>query len=144
MSKRGGVEDTRLEAESKPRTQKKPEAKAKDSPSEDRLSRGQDRNALGQGPTTQAQVFSKKKRGLQKIFSGDLKKKSSKKFSGKKVKKKFFSGDLQLRKIKKGLQQSFARFLTFSNKILTVQKIVLSSSRGQSSFRGASRPRPKT
>ena len=39
----GGVEDTRLEA------------KAKDSPSDDRSSRGQ-------GPRTQAQVFSKKKR----------------------------------------------------------------------------------
>ena len=38
----------------RPRTQKKSEAKAKDSPSEDRTSRGQ-------GPRTQAQVFSKKK-----------------------------------------------------------------------------------
>ena len=47
---RGGVEDTRLEA----KDTKKSEAKAKDSPSEDRPSRGQ-------GPKTQAQVLSKKK-----------------------------------------------------------------------------------
>ena len=48
---RGGVEDTRLEA--------------KDNLYEDRPSRGQ-------GPRTQPQVFSKKKKGLQKLFSGDL------------------------------------------------------------------------
>ena len=54
---RGGVEDTRLEA------------KAKDSLSEDRHSRGQ-----GQGPRTQPQVFSKKKKkkGSSKKFSGNL------------------------------------------------------------------------
>ena len=52
---------------------------------------------------------------------------------------------LQLRKTKKVLQ-SFPRFLAFSNNISTVQKIMLSSSRGQGSFRGfeASRPRPRT
>ena len=44
---------------------------------------------------------------------------------------------------KKGLRKFSARFLAFSNKISTVQKIVLSSSRGQGNFRGleASRPR---
>ena len=47
---------------------------------------------------------------------------------------------------KKGVHKFSARFLAFSNEISTVQKIVLSSSRGQGSFRGleASRPRPKT
>ena len=47
---------------------------------------------------------------------------------------------------KKGVRKFSARFLTFSNKILTVQKIVLSSSRGQGNFWGleASRPRPRT
>ena len=47
---------------------------------------------------------------------------------------------------KKGVRKFFARFLAFSNKISTVQKIVLSSSRGQGNFRGleASRPRPRT
>ena len=47
---------------------------------------------------------------------------------------------------KKGARKFFAMFLAFSNEISTVQKIVLSSSRGQGSFRGleASRPRPRT
>ena len=47
---------------------------------------------------------------------------------------------------KKGICKFSARFLAFSNKISTVQKIVLSSSRGQGNFRGpkASRPRPRT
>ena len=94
----------------RPRTQKKSEAKAKDSLSEDRHSRGQ-------GPRTQAQVLSKKKKGLHKNFSSDLHQNT---FS-----KKFFKR---------------------STKILTIQKLVLSSSRGQANFRGleASRPRPRT
>ena len=47
---------------------------------------------------------------------------------------------------KKGVCKVSARFLAFSNKISTVQKIMLSSSRGQGNFRGleASRPRPRT
>ena len=46
---------------------------------------------------------------------------------------------------KKGVRKFSARFLAFSNEISTVQKIVLSSSRGQANFRGleASRPRPR-
>ena len=46
---------------------------------------------------------------------------------------------------KKGVRIFSARFLGFSNEISAVQKIVLSSSRGQGNFRGleASRPRPK-
>ena len=45
---------------------------------------------------------------------------------------------------KKGLRRLSARFLPFLSNISTVQKIVLSSSRGQGDFRGlgASRPRP--
>ena len=47
---------------------------------------------------------------------------------------------------KKGICKFSARFLAFSNKLSTVQKIVLSSSRGQGNFWGpnASRPRPRT
>ena len=47
---------------------------------------------------------------------------------------------------RKGVRKFSARFLAFSNEISTVQKIVLSSSRGQADFRGleASRPRPRT
>ena len=120
---RGGVEDTRLEA------------KAKDKPS-----RGQ-----GQGPRTQAQVFSKIK-GFQKIFSSNLKKKFFKIFfRRKRSSKNFFSGNFHLRKTKKGLRKFSARILALSNQISTVQKIVLSSSRGQGNFRGLepSRPRPR-
>ena len=52
---------------SRPRTEKKPEAKAKDSSSEDRPSRGQRQECSRPRPRTQAQVFSKKKRS-SKIF----------------------------------------------------------------------------
>ena len=76
VSSRGGVEDTRLMAKAK--GTKKSEAKAKDSPSEDRPS-------WGQGPRTQAQVFSKKERSSKKFFRRSPKKRSS----------KFFSGNLQ-------------------------------------------------
>ena len=85
LSNRGGVEDTRLEA--------------KDSPTEDKPSRGQ-------GPRTQAQVLSKKK-GLQK-----------KNFCRSPEKTVF--------------QKIFQAF----HKLLTTQKIVLSSNRGQGNFRG--------
>ena len=47
---------------------------------------------------------------------------------------------------RKGVRKFSAGFLAFSNKISKVQKIVLSSSRGQGNFRGleASRPRSRT
>ena len=116
----------------RPRTQKNFEAK-------DRPCRSQD-----QGPRTQAQVFSKKKR-FSKNFSSNLKKKVFKNFfQAKKVFKIFFSGDFYLRKTKKGLRKFSARFLSLSNKISTVQKIVLSSSRGQGNFRGLEASRPRT
>ena len=107
----------------RPRTQKKFEAKAKDSLSEDRHSRGQ-------GPRTQAQVLSKKK-SLHKNFLSDLKKK-------KRPSQKFFRRSPQKNVFQKKFQALY--------KILTIQKIVLSSSRGQANFRGleASRPRPRT
>ena len=71
--------------------------------------KAKDRNARGQGqgPRTQALVFSKEK---------------------KKVFKKLFSGDLK--KNKKVFKQNFQAIY----KILTIQKIVLSSSRGQGNF----------
>ena len=78
-----------------------------------------------------------KAKGLQKKFF---------RRSQKKGLKNFFSGDLHLRKTKEGLGKFSARFLAFSNKISTMQKIVLSSSREQGNFRGleASRPMPRT
>ena len=72
------------------------------------------------------------KKSLQKFFSGE------------KVFKNFFSGGLHLRKTKKGLRKFFARFLAFLNKISTVQKIVLFSSRGQGNFRVLEASRPRT
>ena len=90
-----------------------------------------DRNARGQGPRTQAQVLSKKKKGPHKNFSGDLKK--------KKGLHKNFSSDLHKKNV-------FQKIFQALHKILSIQKIELSSSRGQASFRGleASRPRPRT
>ena len=77
-----------------------------------------DRNARGQGqgPRTQAQVLSKKKKVFTKIFQTISTKKR------------------------------FLKIFQALHKILTIQKIVLSSSRGQANFRGleASRPRPTT
>ena len=76
-----------------------------------------------------------------------LKKKVFKKFfkqSQKKGLQKFCSSDFHLKITKKGLRKFSARFLAFSNKISTVQKIVLSSSRGQGNFRGLEASRPRT
>ena len=77
-----------------------------------------DRNARGpgQGPRTQEQVLSKKKRSSQKFF-------------------------------KRSPQKNvFQKIFQALHKILTIQKILLSSSRGQATFQGleTSRPRPRT
>ena len=74
---------------------------------------------------------SPKKKGLHKNFSGDLQKK-------KRSSQKFFK-----RSPRKNVFQKIFQAL---HKILTFQKILLSSSRGQANFRGleASRPRPRT
>ena len=92
-----------------------------------------DRNAQGQGqgPRTQAQVLSKKKKVFTKIFQAISKKK-------KRSSQKFFKRSPQ--------KNVFQKIFQALHKILTIQKIVLSSSRGQANFRGleASRPRPRT
>ena len=105
----------------RPRTQKKSEAK--DSLFEDRHSRGQGQECSRPRPRTQAQVLS---------IEGDLKKKK------KRSSQKFFKRSPQT--------NVFQKIFQALHKILTIQKIVLSSSRGQASFRGleASRPRPRT
>ena len=59
---------------------------------------------------------SPKKKGLQKIFSGGLQKKN-------------FSSDLHEKTFSQKIFQAL-------HKILTIQKIVLSSSRGQANFQG--------
>ena len=98
---RGEVEATRLEAKAK-NTKK---------------FRGQ-----SQGPRTQPQVFSKKKKVFKIFFRAISKKKDLQKiFSDEKRLQKLFSGDLYLRKPKKGFCRFSARFLAFSNEISTVQ-----------------------
>ena len=90
-----------------------------------------DRNARGQGPRTKNTSASalQKKKDLHKKFSGDLQKKRSS--------QKFFWRSIQ--------KNVFQKIFQALHKILTIQKIVLSSSRGQANFRGleASRPRPR-
>ena len=92
-----------------------------------------DRNARGQGqgPRTQAQVLSKKKKVFTKIFQAISKKK-------KRSSQKFFKRSPR--------KHVFQKIFQPLHKILTIQKILLSSSRGQANFRGleASRPRPRT
>ena len=102
-----------------------------------------DRPSRGQSQKTQAQVFSKKnvfKNFFQAISNKDLQQFF---FRRKWSSKNFFQA---MRKLKKGLRKFSARFLALSNKISTVQKIVLSSNRRQGNFGGleASRPRPRT
>ena len=95
---RGGVDDTRLEAKAKD-TKKKCEAK--DSPSEDRPSRGQGQVcSKSRSKDTDASVLQKEKKGLQK----------------------FFFWKFPIAGHKKGLRKFSARFPMFSNKISTVQK----------------------
>ena len=119
-------------------TQKKFEAKAKDTQKNSRprprtaLSRtdpleAKDRNACRLGPETQAQVFSKKR--VIKIFFRRSPKKS--------LQKNIF-GVFQNKTSTKIIFHAIYKFLT-------IQKIVLSSSREQGNFRGleASRPRPR-
>ena len=124
---RGGVEDIRLEAKAKDTKKirgqgqghkKNPRPRPRTAfPRTDTLE-AKDRNAQGQGLRAQAQVLPKKK-----------KKRSSKKFFRRSPQKNVFQTIFQA-----------------LHKILTNQKIVLSSSRGQANFRGleASRPRPRT
>ena len=100
--------------------------------SEDRTSRGQGQECSRPRPRNKDTSASalRKKRSSQKFFRRSPKKKrSSPKFCRRFPQKNFF-------------QKIFQAL----NKILTIQKIVLSSSRGQANFRGleASRPRRRT
>ena len=80
--------------------------------------------------------FSKKK-CLQKNLSGNAP-------SPKKSSSKFFFRRSPKEEKKKGLRKFSAGFLAFSIKILTIQKTVLSSSRGQGNFREFKDSRPRT
>ena len=99
-----------------------------------------DRNARGQGqgPRTQSAsaLQKKKKRSTQKFFRRSPKEKKKRK--KKRSSQKFFK--------RSPLKNVFQNIFQALHKILTFQKIVLSSSRGQANFRGleASRPKPRT
>ena len=118
---RGGVEDTRLEAK----------AKAKDA----KKIRGQ-----GQGQPFRGQTLSRPRTGMLAAKAKDQghKRKCSQKKKRKRSSQKFFKQSPQ--------KNAFQKIFPALHKILTIQKIVLSSSRGQANFRGleASRPRPRT
>ena len=117
---RGGVEDTRLEA------------KAKDT----KKIRGQ-----GQGQPFRGQTLSRPRTGMLEAKAKDQGHKAqvlSKKKKKKRSSQKFFT--------RSPLKNVFQKIFQPLHKILTFQKIVLSSSRGQANFRGleVSRPRPRT
>ena len=116
----------------RPRTQKKNPRPRTAFPRTDTLE-AKDRNARGQGqgPRTQAQVLSKKRRSSQKFFRLSQKKKKKKRSS-----QKFFKRSSQ--------KNVFQKIFQALHKILTIQKIVLSSSRGQANFRGLEVSRPRT
>ena len=111
----------------RPRTQKKSEAKAKDSLSEDGHSRGQGQEYSRPRTKDTSASAVQKKRSSQKFFRRSPKKKSSQKFFWRSPQKNVF-------------QKIFQAL----HKILTIQKIVLSSSRGQANFRGLEASRPRT
>ena len=91
--------------------------------------------AKDQGHKRKCSPKQNKKKGLHKNFSGDLQK--------KKKKKKRSSQKLFKRSSQKNVFQKIFQALP---KFLTIQKILLSSSRRQANFRGleALRPRPRT
>ena len=116
----------------RPRTQKKSEAKVKDSLSEDRHSRGQGQECSRPRPRTKDTSASalQKKKGLHKNFSGDLQ------INKTRSSQKFFK--------RSPLKNVFQKIFQALHKILTFQKIVLSSSREQANFRGLEASRPRT
>ena len=127
LKDRGGVEDTRLEAK----------AKAKDT----KKIRGQ---GQGQGQPFRGQTLSRPRTGMLEAKAKDqghkaqvLSKKKKKKKKKKRSSQKFFKRSPR--------KNPFQKIFQPLHKILTFQKIVLSSSRGQANFRGleASRPRPR-
>ena len=123
---RGGVEGTRLEAKAKD---------PKKIRGQGQPFRGQTlsrpRTGMLEAKDTSASALQKKKeRSSQKFFRRSPKKKRSS--------QKFFKRSTQ--------KNAFQKIFQALSKILTIQKILLSSSRGQANFRGleASRPRPRT
>ena len=107
----------------RPRTQKKSEAKAKGSLSEDRHSRGQGQECSRPRTKDTSGSVLQIKKSSQKFFRRFPKKKKKKRSS-----QKFFKRSLQ--------KNVFQKIFQALHKILTIQKIVLSSSQRQANFRG--------
>ena len=129
LTTRGGVEDIRLEA------------KAKDT----KKIRGQ-----GQGQPFRGQTLSRPRTGMLEAKAKDQGHKRKCSPKKKKVFTKIFRA-ISKKSLQKFFRRSpqknvFQKIFQALHKILTIQKIVLSSSRGQANFRGleASRPRPRT
>ena len=114
---RGGVEDTRLEAK----------AKAKDT----KKIRGQ---GQGQGQPFRGQTLSRPRTGMLEAKAKDQGHKAQVLSKKKKKKKKKRSSQKFFRR--SPLKNVFQKIFQAFHKILTIQKIVLSSSRGQANFRG--------
>ena len=111
---RGGVEDTRLEA------------KAKDT----KKIRGQ-----GQGQPFRGQTLLRPRTGMLEAKVKDTNTSALQK-KKKRSLQKFFK--------RSPLKNVFQKIFQALHKILTFQKIVLSSSRGQANFRGLEASRPRT
>ena len=94
----------------------------------------------GQGQPFRGQTLSRPRTGMLEPKVKDQGHK--RKCSPKKKKKKVFTKIFQAISTK----TRFPKIFQALHKILTIQKLVLSSSRGQANFRGleASRPRPRT
>ena len=124
---RGVVEDTRLEAKAK--NTKKIRGQGQGQPFLGQtLPRPRTGMLKAKDKDTSASAL-QKKRSPQKCFRRSPKKRSSQKFFRRSPR-----------------ENVFQKIFQALHKILTIQKIVLSSSRGQANFRGleASRPRPRT
>ena len=130
MISSGGVEDTRLEAKAKDK-KKNPRPRPRTAfPKTDTLE-AKDRNARGQGQGHQRK-YSPKKKVFTKIFQAISKKKKKKKRSSQ----KFFKRSPQ--------KNVFQKIFQALHKLSTIQKIVLSLSRGLANFRGLEASRPRT
>ena len=117
---RGQGQGNKKNPRPRPMTQKKSEAKAKDSLSEDRHSRGQGQEcSRPRTKNTAASVLQKKKKKKKERSS-----------------QKFFKRSPQ--------KNVFQKIFQALHKILTIQIILLSSSRGQANFRGLEASRPRT
>ena len=123
---------------SRPRTQKKPRPRPRT-----QKNRGQ---GQGQGQPFRGETLSRPRTGMLEAKDQGHKRKcspKSQKFSRRSPKKKRSSQKFFKRSPQKHVFQKIFQAL---HNILAIQKIVLSSSRGQANFRGleASRPRPRT